>query len=311
MEADNQTLGSGFILMGFPPLPCLQATLFSVFSLFYSATLVGNVLIILIIRSDSRLHTPMYFFLCNFSLLDILNPSVTIPRMLSDLLSETKSISHTACITQIFFYIFFASVECSLLSVMAFDRYAAVCQPLHYHAIMNWGVCTQLAAATWVSGCLYSMMHTVATSRLTFCGSKTINHFFCDVPPLLLLACSDTTVNMVIIYICVVILGVGNAMVTLSSYIHIISTILKIQSKDGRMKTFSTCGSHLAVVSLYYGSLIGMYFRPMSSYAMSKAWMASVIYTSCTPMLNPLIYSLRNNEVKGALRRMLGNKELF
>ncbi|KAJ1168214.1 hypothetical protein NDU88_000163 [Pleurodeles waltl] len=225
--------------------------------------------------------------------------------MLSDLISRTKGISYHGCIAQIFFYIFFAVAECFLLSVMAIDRYVAICQPLHYHAIMNLEVCIRLAAAAWFSGGLYSLMHTVVTSQVIICRSHVINHFFCDVPQLLLMSCSDTSVNMITIFIGVVLVGIGNFAVILGSYACIISTILKIVSREDRKKTFGTCSSHLMVVSLYYGALISMYFRPLSSFSQPNIWMVSLIYTTGTPILNPMIYSLRNKEVKGALRRML------
>ncbi|KAJ1168213.1 hypothetical protein NDU88_000162 [Pleurodeles waltl] len=225
--------------------------------------------------------------------------------MLSDLVSRTKGISYHSCIAQVFFYIFFAVVECFLLSLMAIDRYVAICRPLHYHAIMNLELCVRLAAATWFSGGLYSLMYSVVTSHLIFCRSHVVNHFFCDVPQLLLISCSDPSVNMILIFIAVVLVCIWNFAVILGSYAHIISTILKIVSKQDRKKTFGTCSSHLMVVSLYYGALISIYFRPLSSFSQPNIWMASLIYTTGTPILNPMIYSLRNDEVKGALRRML------
>ncbi|XP_078545058.1 olfactory receptor 5B21-like [Lissotriton helveticus] len=309
MEEENQTTVREFILVGFSHFPYLQIPLLVSFSFIYAATLLGNALIIIIISTDSHLQTPMYFFLSNISLLDILYPSVTVPRMLSDLVSETKLIYYHGCIAQVFFYIFFAVTECFLLSVMAFDRYVAICQPLHYHAIMSLEVCVRLAVGPWISGGLYSLMYSVATSQLIFCRSNVINHFFCDVPQLLLMSCSDTSVNMITIFLGVVVVGIGNFAVVLGSYTRIISTILKIVSREGRKKTFSTCSSHLMVVSLYYGTLISMYFRPLSSFSQPNVWMASLVYTTGTPILNPMIYSLRNKEMKWAFKRAIGRKD--
>ncbi|XP_078502479.1 olfactory receptor 5H19-like [Lissotriton helveticus] len=305
----NQTLVREFILVGFSHFPYLKIPLFYTFSIIYGATLLGNLLIIIIISTDSHLQTPMYFFLSNISLLDILCPSVIVPKMLSDLVSRSKVISYHGCMAQLFFYILLTTVQCFLLSVMAFDRYVAICQPLHYHAIMSLEVCVRLAVVPWISGGLNSLIYTVATSQLTFCRSNVINHFFCDILQFLQMSCSDTSVNMITIFLGVVLIGVGNFAVVLGSYTRIISTILKIVSREGRKKTFSTCSSHLMVVSLYYGTLIFMYCRTLASLSQPNVWMAALIYTIGTPILNPMIYSLRNKEIIGALRRKVGNMD--
>ncbi|XP_078502490.1 olfactory receptor 5G25-like [Lissotriton helveticus] len=305
----NQTLVREFILVGFSHFPYLKIPLFYTFSIIYGATLLGNLLIIIIISTDSHLQTQMYFFLSNISLLDILCPSVIVPKMLSDLVSRSKVISYHGCMVQLFFYILLTTVQCFLLSVMAFDRYVAICQPLHYHAIMSLEVCVRLAVGPWISGGIYSLMYTVATSQLIFCRSNVINHFFCDILQFLQMSCSDTSVNMITIFLGVFLVGVGNFAVVLGSYARIISTILKIVSREGRKKTFSTCSSHLMVVSLYYGTLIFMYFRTLASLSRPNVWMAALIYTIGTPILNPMIYSLRNKEIIGALRRKVGNMD--
>ncbi|XP_078506630.1 olfactory receptor 10A7-like [Lissotriton helveticus] len=309
MMEENQTTVREFILVGFSHIPYLKIPLFFSFSIIYGATLLGNLLIIIIISTDFHLQTPMYFFLSNISLLDILCPSVIVPKMLSDLVSRTRVISYHGCMAQLFFYILLTTVQCFLLSVMAFDRYVAICQPLHYHAIMSLEVCVRLAVGPWISGGLYSLIYTVATSQLTFCRSNVINHFFCDILQFLQMSCSDTSVNMITIFLGVVLVGVGNFAVVLGSYARIISTILKIVSREGRKKTFSTCSSHLMVVSLYYGTLIFMYFRTLASLSRPNVWMAALIYTIGTPILNPMIYSLKNKEIIGALRRKVGNMD--
>ncbi|XP_075421226.1 olfactory receptor 5V1-like [Ascaphus truei] len=305
MERDNVTSVQTFILLGFSHLPHLRLFLVSVFSLLYIFTLLGNGLIIILIKTDHRLHTPMYFFLANLSLMDLLYPSVTVPKMIWDLVFREGVISFHGCIAQLFFFITFASNECLFLSVMAFDRYLAICKPLHYGTIMSHRMCLKLTGGAWVTGFLYSVIHTVLTNSMLFCGPNLINHFFCDIPPLFQLACSDITFNMMCVFVSVFVMGVCNFSITLSSYTGIVTIILRIKSREGRMKAVSTCASHLMVVSMYYGTLLITYFRPMSSYSQSRDRTAAVIYTTVTPVLNPVIYSLRNKDVKRALKKIL------
>ncbi|XP_069486141.1 olfactory receptor 5V1-like [Ambystoma mexicanum] len=302
---ENCTSVTEFILLGISDLPELQIPLFVIFLVIYLSTLLGNATIIVLTRVDIYLQTPMYFFLTHLSILDFCNSTVTVPKMLVGLLSERKTISFTGCIAQFSCFIFFACSECLLLSVMAYDRHVAICHPLRYSVIMNGRVCTNLAVFSWGGGFLYSMLHTCATLRLSFCGPVLIRHFFCDVPPLFALSCISPFINVILVFISGSIVGLGSFIITLLSYTRIISSVLRIRSMLGKRKAFSTCASHLTVVTFFYGAIIFIYFRPATSYALVDGRLVSMIYTVITPLLNPLVYTLRNQEIKGACNRLL------
>ncbi|KAM7150760.1 olfactory receptor 5V1-like [Macrochelys suwanniensis] len=304
----NETAPTEFIIMGFSNLQQLQFLLFGIFLVTYLCTLVGNISIIIIVCMDAQLRTPMYFFLGNLSFLDLCYTTTNVPQMLVHLLVERKRISYAGCIVQLYFFLAFVGTECILLAVMAYDRYVAICNPLHYLVIMRKTLCLQLAGASWASGFLNSVVHTYFTFRLPFCGANQINYFFCDIPPLLKLSCGDTSLNEIILLAVGVFIGWTPFLCIVLSYVYIISTIMKIRSTEGRLKAFSTCGSHLTIVLLYYGSSIFTYVRPISSYSLDNDRLISVLYSIVTPMLNPLIYTLRNKDVKGALRKVFMGK---
>ncbi|XP_029441700.1 olfactory receptor 1C1-like [Rhinatrema bivittatum] len=305
MEQTNETAVLEFILLGLTEHMELRGFLIVVFLAMYLMNLLGNGTMITVIGGNSQLHTPMYFFLCNLSFVDMCFTSVTVPKMLSNLISDKKTISFSECITQLYFFIVFATAECILLSIMAYDRYVAICNPLHYITIMNKNVCLRMSASSFIISFLNALLHTLLVYRLSFCNSNKIQHFFCDLTPMLQLSCTDTTINELVIFSEASLLAMLPFLIILVSYIRIINTILKIQSTGGRRKTFSTCSSHLTVVLLFYGTVFFMYFRPSSSYSMEKDRIASVMYNVLSPMLNPFIYSLRNRDVKTALKRML------
>ncbi|XP_058162295.1 olfactory receptor 5AR1-like [Dasypus novemcinctus] len=308
MADENYTLFTDFIFLGFCVRKDVQQVIFVLFFLVYGTTVIANLGMILLIKMDPKLHTPMYFFLSNLSFCDVCYSSTVSPKMLADLLSEEKKIPYNACAIQMYFFGAFADVECLMLAAMAYDRYVAICNPLLYTVTMSRRVCTQLVAGAYIIGLVDSAIHTCCTFRLSFCNSNVINHFFCDIPPLLALSCTDTTVNEIVMFTfigCIV----GCSIVTvLFSYSYILTTIFKMNSAKGKQKAFSTCASHLTAVAIFHGTLLFMYFRPSSSYSMDTDKMASVFYTVVIPMLNPLIYSLRNNDVKGALKKTIGTK---
>ncbi|XP_039390486.1 olfactory receptor-like protein OLF1 [Mauremys reevesii] len=305
MEMGNHSEATEFILSGLTDRPELQIPLFVVFLLIYSITLVGNGGMILLITTDPRLHTPMYFFLRNLSFCDLCYSSTISPKLLLNFLAERKSISYTACAVQVSLSIAFGDAESLLLAVMAYDRYVAICNPLLYTVTMSRQLCKRLVTLVYAVGFVDSMIYTCFTFRLSFCSSNIINHFFCDIPPLLALSCSDTRINEIVMYVFMSCITVSSLVTVLLSYVYIISTILQIRSAEGRRKAFSTCSFHLTTVALYFGTLLFMYLRPPSSYSMDIDKVASVFYTVVIPMLNPLIYSLRNTEVKDALRRAI------
>ncbi|XP_029437313.1 olfactory receptor 10G9-like [Rhinatrema bivittatum] len=302
MEVRNYTSVKEFILLGLPHADELKIPLFLVFVFIYICTLLGNLLILLTVRWDPRLHTPMYFFLCNLAFLDIWLSSAIVPKMLANFLEVRKVISFSGCICQLYFFHFMASTECFLYTVMAYDRYAAICHPLHYNKIMSKKICIQMAAGTWLTGSIRSMMHTILTFRLPFCGSDLIQYFFCDIPPILKLACSSTFINEAVILADIGIIALGCFLLILVSYGHIVLAILKISTAEGRRRTFSTCASHITVVTFYFAPPVFIFTRPTSVYSVNGA--ITVFYTVITPMLNPIIYSLRNNDVKSALRKL-------
>ncbi|KAG8517315.1 Olfactory receptor 7C2 [Galemys pyrenaicus] len=299
MERRNQT--GNFLLLGFAKDPHLQPLLFGLFLSMYLVTFTGNLLIF----SDSHLHTPMYFFLSNLSFADFCFTSTTIPKMLLNLQTQSRVISYADCLSQIFFSIVFGCLDNLLLTVMAYDRFVAICNPLHYMVIMNPRLCGLLALGSWCISVMGSLLETLTLLRLSFCTNMEIPHFFCDLPEVLKLACSDTLLNNIVVYFVTIILGVFPLSGILFSYSQIFSSILRMSSAAGKYKAFSTCGSHLCVVSLFYGTGLGVYLSSAATSSSTTGMMASVMYTMVTPMLNPFIYSLRNRDMKGALGRLL------
>uniref|UniRef100_A0A8D2DJ35 Olfactory receptor n=1 Tax=Sciurus vulgaris TaxID=55149 RepID=A0A8D2DJ35_SCIVU len=305
MRRKNQSSVSEFLLLGLPIQPEEQGMFYALFLAMYLTTLLGNLLIILLIRLDSRLHTPMYFFLSHLALTDICFSSVTAPKMLMNMLTQTQSISYAGCICQEFFFLLFASLDSFLLTSMAYDRYVAICHPLHYAKMMRQNLCFLLVVESWVLSFAIALVHTLLLVQVSFLRDNTLPHFFCDLSALLKLSSSDTTINQLVI------LTVGSVVITLPfmcilvSYGHIGATILRRPSIQVICKALSTCGSHLSVVSLYYGAIIGLYFVPSSSNSNDKHVVVSVFYSLVIPMLNPFIYSLRNRDMKGALRNIL------
>ncbi|XP_078510158.1 olfactory receptor 1G1-like [Lissotriton helveticus] len=305
MNEENQSLKKDFLIVGFSDFPHLQVPLFAAFLLIYLLTLMGNILIIATVYSNSHLHTPMYFFLTSLSFNDVCYISVIFPQMLAHFFQEGTHVSFTECIIQMYFFMVMVVVEFLLLSTMAYDRYVAICNPLHYMTIMNTSVCVQLALGTWVSSFLIPLAHTVLFSHLSFCTNHTINHFFCDLTALLKISCSSTQTIETLTYVMGPILALTSLFLIIVSYIHITSSIMKIKSKEGRKKTFSTCVSHLTVVILFYGSLFGTYVRPTSSYTMRDNKISSLSYIAVTPLCNPIIYSLKNTTFKNALKKTM------
>ncbi|XP_067388311.1 olfactory receptor 5V1-like [Emydura macquarii macquarii] len=301
----NQTTVTEFILLGLSSDPQTRTFLFLVFLIIYVITLVGNMMIMLVIRADSHLHTPMYFFLFHLSFVDICYSSVTVPKMLMNVLAEHKTISVHGCIAQMFFFILSAGTEVFILSAMAYDRYAAICDPLRYTKIMSKAICVQLVSGAWTVGFFYALLNTVFTLKLHFCGPNQISHFSCELPALLQLSCTETLTNQVVLLTSAVTLGSISFLLTLVSYIHIIATILRIRSAEGRRKAFSTCSSHLVVVGLLYLAAFMQYAKPRSGSSLFLDEIVSIQYSILTPMLNPIIYSLKNREVKAALRNIL------
>uniref|UniRef100_A0A8D0N2C8 Olfactory receptor n=1 Tax=Sus scrofa TaxID=9823 RepID=A0A8D0N2C8_PIG len=304
MGMSNLTRLSEFILLGLSSHPEDQKPLFVLFLIMYLVTLMGNLLIVLAIRSDPQLQNPMYFFLSVLSFADICYTTVIVPKMLVNFLSETKTISYNECLAQMYFFLAFGNMDSYLLAAMAIDRYVAICNPFHYVTVMNHRRCVLLLAAFTAFSYLHSLLHVLLVSRLTFCASNVIHHFFCDVNPILKLACSSTSVNRVV----VMTEGLASVMAPFGciviSYLRILIAVLKIPSASGKRKAFSTCSSHLTVVTLFYGSISYVYLQPLSSYSV-KDRIATVIYTVLTSMLNPFIYSLRNKDMKRGLEKLI------
>lgn len=297
-----------FVLLGITDSPHVQAPLFGLFLSIYIVTLVGNIGIMVLVWVVPSLHTPMYFFLTHFSFADVCYSTVISPKMLADLLSENKTISFAGCVMQFHSIAFFVTAECHLLAVMAYDRHVAICNPLLYVMVISSHVCRRLVASSYIIAFLSAIIYTGCTFGGSFCGPNQIDHFFCDISPMLKLTCSDTHSSEMVIFAFVAINGMGTSTIILLSYICILRTVLRMCSARSRSRAFNTCASHLMAVSLFYGTIFFMYLRPMSSHH-SLDKVASIFYTVVTPMLNPFIYSLRNKEVKGALvkcrRRML------
>ncbi|XP_050791668.1 olfactory receptor 10A7-like [Gopherus flavomarginatus] len=304
-EEDNRTIITEFILLGFGNLPELQILLFLVFMVIYIVTMSGNILIIALVVADQHLHTPMYFFLGNLSCLETCYTSTILPRLLVSLVTGDRTISVSGCFAQLYCFGSLAATECYLLAAMSYDRYLAICNPLHYAALMNSRLCLQLAAGSWISGFLTCVITMWFLSQLTFCGPSEIDHFFCDFSPMLKLSCSDTSLITLVSFILTSINTPCPFLLTVTSYVCIIATILRIPSTTRRQKAFSTCSSHLIVVTVFYGTLMTVYLLPKTNTLKALNKVFSVFYTVLTPMINPLIYSLRNKEVKEALRKVI------
>ncbi|XP_077112484.1 olfactory receptor 5AR1-like [Ranitomeya variabilis] len=310
MNRINHTAMAEFILMGFSDDPELQYFLFIIFFCIFNISLSAHMFLILLYRFGRNLHTPMYFFLANFSFMEICYLLTICPKMLTNLLSGEKTITFYGCAIQMYLFVLFACSECYMLASMAYDRYIAICQPLLYNILMRKVVCMQLIWASWLIGTVAALIQTVLIFSLPFCGSHEINHFYCDIPPLLALACADTWVSEVLTFLITLSVIVGSFILTLFSYSVIIWTIVTKHSSSGRKKAFSTCTSHVVVVTIFYGSGCVMYLRPKSSYGTGEDKFISLMYTIVTPLFNPFIYSLRNNDVKSAVRSILCNIKL-
>ncbi|KAB0360559.1 hypothetical protein FD754_004715 [Muntiacus muntjak] len=303
MELGNDTEISEFLLLGFLEEPELQPLIFGLFLSIYLITVFGNLLIILAVSSDAHLHTPMYFFLSNLSFVDICFTSTTIPKMLWNIQTQNQIITYAGCITQIYFFLLSAVLDIFLLTVMAYDRFVAICHPLHYMVIMNPRLCFLLVLVSWTISVLNSLLQSLILLQLSFCTVVEIPDFFCDLSQIMQLACSDTFLNNMVMYLAVVLLGGGPLAGILYSYSKIVSCIYRISSAQGKYKAFSTCASHLSVVSLFFCKSLGVYLSSAATHISHSSATASVMYTVVTPMLNPFIYSLRNKDIKGALKR--------
>ncbi|XP_004615118.3 olfactory receptor 7A17-like [Sorex araneus] len=305
MKPENEGNVSEFILLGFSEDPELQPLIFGLFLSMYLVTMLGNLLIILAVSSDPHLHTPMYFFLSNLSFVDICFTSTTIPSMLVNLQRENKATSYEGCITQMYFVSVFTGLDNFLLTVMAYDRFVAICHPLHYTVIMNPRLCQLLVLGSWIMSSLTCLLQNILVLRLSFCTDLEIPNFFCELKLIVQVACSDAFVNNVVMYFSAVLVGGGPLAGILYSYSKIVSSICRIASAQGKLKAFSTCTSHLSVVSLFYCSCLGVFLSPATTHSSQSSSTASTMYTVVTPMLNPFIYSLRNRDIKRALKGLL------
>uniref|UniRef100_A0A8C6GYT6 Olfactory receptor n=1 Tax=Mus spicilegus TaxID=10103 RepID=A0A8C6GYT6_MUSSI len=310
MTEENQTVVTQFILLGLPIPPEHQHLFYALFLSMYLTTVLGNLIIIILIHLDSHLHTPMYLFLSNLSFSDLCFSSVTMPKLLQNMQSQVPSIPYAGCLAQLYFYLYFADLESFLLVAMAYDRYVAICFPLHYMSIMSPRLCVSLVLLSWVLTTFHAMLHTLLVARLSFCEDNVIPHFFCDISPLLKLSCSDTHINELVIFVMGGLVIVIPFLLIVVSYARVVTSILKVPSVRGIHKVFSTCGSHLSVVSLFYGTIIGLYLCPTANNTTVKETVMAMMYTVVTPMLNPFIYSLRNRDMKGALARVLCKKKI-
>ncbi|XP_001373635.3 olfactory receptor 10AG1-like [Monodelphis domestica] len=304
MVDTNITIMEDFILLGFSDFPNSQGFLFVVFLIIYVSILLGNGLIIIVTNVELALQTPMYYFLGNFSFVEICYTSVTLPRMLVNLWSQKRNISLLSCAVQLCFFLILASIESFLLAVMAYDRYVAICRPLYYPIIMNHKMCMKMVVGSWVSGIPVMIMQTYQVFSVPFCGSNKLNHIFCDMPPLIKLACGDISGDEFFLFVDCFLFGLIPFLMILTSYIRILNTILKLSSTTGRSKAFSTCSSHLIVVCLFYGSGLIAYLQSNFSYSGKTEKIFSVFYTIVTPMINPMIYSLRNKDFIAAMKRL-------
>ncbi|XP_044518264.1 olfactory receptor 4S2-like [Gracilinanus agilis] len=296
-----------FVFLGLSQDPKMQLMFFSLFLLFYTVIIVGNLLILFTVCLESKLHTPMYFFLSNLSFVDIAYSSATAPKMIADFISEDKTISYWGCVTQMFTFHFFGCAEIFVLTVMAFDRYAAICQPLRYSTIMSVNTCAVLALLSWAGALGHSFVQTLLTFQLPYCSARVIDHYFCDVHPVLKLACADTSLVNLLVVANSGLISLGCFLILLTSYMVILLSLRK-HSSESRRKALSTCGSHLTVVTFFFVPCIFIYLRPSTTFPLDKA--VSVFYTTITPMLNPLIYTLRNEDVKNAVKRLWRHRVL-
>ncbi|KAM4848662.1 olfactory receptor 5W2-like isoform 2-T2 [Urocitellus parryii] len=310
MDKKNCSSLNDFIFLGITSNADLKVVLFIMFLVVYLINLLANLGMIFLIRVDPQLHTPMYFFLSHLSFCDLCYSTAVGPKMLVDIFTKNKSISFLGCALQFLTFCSFADSECLLLAVMAFDRYKAISNPLHYAVEMSTKVCSLFMAGVYLTSLADALIHTTLTFRLCFCGSNEINHFFCDLPPLFLLSCSDIQINELVLFAIFGFIELSTISGVLVSYGYIISSVLKIRSAEGRLKAFSTCTSHLTAVAVFQGTILFMYFRPSSSYSLDQDKMSSLFYTLVIPMLNPLIYSLHNKDVKVSIKK-LKNKILF
>jgi len=305
MTRGNQSHITEFLLLGLSSDPKQQVWLFASFLVMYLVNVGGNSVIIAAIQGDVRLHTPMYFFLSNLSFVDICFTNVIVPRMLANMQSKSKKVPFTQCLMQMYFFVACAITDSFLLAAMALDRYVAICHPLRYTTTMNPRCCLQLVTVSWLVSHLHSLTHTILMARLSFCGPNIIHHFFCDVQPLLMLSCSDTSLNELLAFTEGSFVIMSPFIFITVSYVYIIHAVLRVPSGRGRYKVFSTCGSHLTVVALFYGTVISVYIRPSSTYSVTKDRVITVIYTVVIPMLNPFIYSLRNKDMKQAIKKLM------
>ncbi|XP_015359414.1 olfactory receptor 7G2-like [Marmota marmota marmota] len=308
MEPRNHTAVSEFLLLGLTDDPALQPLIFSLFLSMYLVTILGNLLIILAVISDPRLHTPMYFFLSNLSFNDVCFSTSTIPKMLVNILTEVQSTTYTDCLSQVCFVLIFGGLENCLLTVMAYDRYVAICHPLRYTVIMNPCLCVLLFLISLLISTVDALLHTLMVLRLSFCTALEIPHFFCELAQVIKLACSDTLINNLLVYLVLGVFGGVFLCGIILSYVHIVSSVLRMPSSQGKYKAFSTCGSHLSVVSLFYGTGFGVYISSEVTDSPRKTAVASVMYSVVPQMLNPFIYSLRNRDMKGALRKLIDRR---
>ncbi|XP_032724919.1 olfactory receptor 10G7-like [Lontra canadensis] len=305
----NVSLVTTFFLMGLPHAPAMDIPLWGIFLVIYVLTVVGNLLILLLIKVDSHLHTPMYYFLINLSFIDMWFSTVTVPKMLMTLVSPGgRAISFPSCVAQLYSFHFLGSTECFLYTVMSYDRYLAISHPLRYASIMSGRTCALLATSTWLSGSLHSAVQTTLTFRLPYCGPSQIQHYFCDAPPILKLACADTSVNEMVIFVNIGVVALGCFLLIVLSYVSIVWSILKICTSEGRHRAFQTCASHCIVVLCFFGPGLFIYLRPGSQDAVDGV--VAVFYTVLTPLLNPVVYTLRNKEVKKALLKVR-SKSIF
>ncbi|EMP33609.1 Olfactory receptor 14A16 [Chelonia mydas] len=307
-KMSNRTTVTEFLLLAFSDVRELQILHFVVFLMIYLAVLLGSLLIITAIAFDHHLHTPMYFFLVNLSILDLGSISVTIPKPMANSLMNTRVISYSGCVAQVFLFMFLGSADLGILTVMAYDRYVAICQPLHYERVMNRRACVQMAASAWISGILYSALHTGNTFVISFCGGNRVDQFFCDIPQLLKLACSDSHLSESGVIAFSACLVLSCFVFIIMSYVQIFKTVLRIPSEQGRHKAFSTCFPHITVVSLFIFSGIFAYLKPTSSSTSCLDLMVDVFYSVVPPMMNPIIYSMRDKEIKASLRNLIGQR---
>lgn len=311
MDVTNQTVVTEFIFLGFPGSSALQLALFVMFLTVYLLSFMGNTLIIFLILMDSTLQTPMYIFLGNLSFLEIWYTTATVPKLLATCITKVVTIPVAGCIAQYYFFFSLGATECILLAVMAYDRHVAVCRPLHYSLLMSVQICRRFSAGSWIGGFIAPLLPTILISQLNFCGPQKINHFFCDSDPIFKLSCSDTFLVEALGYTCSSVVILSSFLLTMSSYGNIVVTIIKLSSQEARKKTFSTCASHLTVVTIYYGTIIFAYVRPPAKYNFTIGKVVSVFYCVITPLVNPLIYTLRNKDVMKAFQKFVAKKRFL